>query len=42
MAILNVKVCTVNEQGFEAKIYTEAAGYFHLPVSRDIMRGEHT
>ena len=42
MAILNVKVFTVNEQGFEAEIYMEAASYFHLPVSGDIMRGEHT
>lgn len=41
MAILNVKVFTVNDEGFEAEVYAEAANYFHLPISRD-MRGEHT
>lgn len=36
MAILNVKAFTVNDEGFEAEVYTEAANYFHLPISRDI------
>lgn len=42
MAILNVKVFTVNDEGFEAEIYMEAARYVHWPISREIMRGEHT
>ena len=42
MAILNVKVFTVNDEGFEAEIYMKAARYVHWPISREIMRGEHT
>ena len=29
MAILNVKVFTVNDEGFEAEIYMKAARYVH-------------